>query len=159
MSDIPTIDIVFFLLIVLLIIHGYVKGFVGELFSWAPIILAVYVAFFLCPQGAAFIRTHAMENVRVVPEILAFLAVFLSIMFLVRILEHILKDVVEGTNLGAVDKMLGAVFGLAEGIALTALVLFVFMVQPIFDASGLTGDSLFAQYLLPIINKLLAFNV
>ncbi|MCL2070312.1 MAG: CvpA family protein [Treponema sp.] len=155
MTDIPTIDIIFFLLIVLMIIHGYVKGFVRELFSWAPVVLAVYVAFFLCPQGAAFIRTHTMEDVRIVPEILAFIAIFLSIMILVKILEHILRDVVEGMNLGAVDKMFGAVFGLAEGIALTALILFVFTVQPLFDTASIIMDSVFAQYLLPIINTYL----
>ena len=157
MSDIPVIDIIFFLLVALMIIHGYVKGFIGELFSWAPIVLAVYVAFFLCPQGAAFIRSHTMQNVRLVPEILAFIAIFLIIMIFVKILEHILKDVVIGAKLGAVDKLLGAIFGLAEGIALTALILFVFNVQPLFDASKVIGESIFAEYLLPIITTHLAF--
>ena len=157
MSDIPMIDIIFFLLIVLMIVHGYIKGFVGELFSWAPILMAIYVAFFLCPQGAAYIRSHTMENVRVVPEILAFVAIFLIIMIFVKVLEHILKDVVSGAKLGAVDRFLGAIFGLAEGIALTALILFVFSVQPLFDASMVIGDSNFAEFLLPIISTYLAF--
>ena len=151
MRDLPVIDYIFVFLILLMIIHGYVKGFIEELFSWAALILAIWAAVLLNPAGAAFIRERTMQNVRVVPELLAFLAVFIIVMIVIKILERILKDVIEGTKLRAVNKIFGALFGIIEGLAFTALIIFVLTVQPLFDASGIFADSIFARYLLPFI--------
>ena len=151
MSNISVIDMVFLILIVLMLIRGYVKGFIAEFFSWAALVLAIWGAVLLHPAGAAFIRTKIMENVRYVPEILAFIAIFLIIMLFIKMLEKILRDVIMGAKLGGANKVLGAVFGFAEGLTLTAIILFVLGIQPIFDASKIIADSTFAQILLPII--------
>ena len=145
------IDIIFMALIALMIIHGFIKGFIGELFSWAGMVLSIWVAVLLFPAGGAFIRTRMLENVRVVPEVLAFVAIFLLIMIVIKLLERIFRNVIEGARLGAVNKFLGGVFGLVEGLVLTALVLFVLSVQPLFDASALIGGSVFGQFILPFI--------
>jgi membrane protein required for colicin V production len=92
-----------------------------------------------------------MQNVRIVPEILAFIAIFILIMLCIKLLERILKDVVEGANLGILNKILGAIFGLAEGFAIITLIVFVLNVQPLFDASRILEDSILAELLLPII--------
>ena len=151
MGNFPVIDLIFLILIVLMLIHGYAKGFVEELFSWAALVLAMLAAIFLYSPGAAFIRTKTMENVRFIPEILAFIAVFLIAMLFLKMLERVLKDIIMGAHLGGVNKILGAVFGLVEGFALTAIILFVLSIQPLFDPSKVIGDSIFAQILLPII--------
>jgi len=151
MGNFPVIDIIFLILIVLMLIHGYAKGFVEEIFSWAALVLSMLAAVFLYSPGAAFIRKKTMENVRFIPEILAFIAVFIIVMVIIKLLESVLKDIIMGTNLGGVNKVLGAVFGLVEGFALTAIILFILSVQPLFDPSRVIGDSIFAQILLPII--------
>ena len=151
MSSIPVIDIIFAALIILMMIHGFVKGFIEELFSWATLVLALGAAVFLYAPGAAFIRTKTMEHVRFVPEILAFIAIFLLVMIILKMLERVLKDVVEGARLGGANKFLGALFGLLEGFAITAIIIFVLTVQPLFNASTVLVDSIFAQLLLPLI--------
>jgi len=151
MSTIPIIDIIFFFLVVLMVIHGFLKGFIEELFSWAAPVLAIGTAIFMYPQGAAFIRDNFMENVRVVPEVLAFLAIFILIVLFVKFLGRVLKDVISGIHLGAVNRLLGAIFGLTEGLALTAIILFFLQVQEVFDSSKIIADSLFARFLSPII--------
>ena len=151
MSNIPVIDIIFFFLIVLTVIHGYVKGFIEELFSWAAPVLAIGIAVIMYPQGAAFIRERFMENVRVVPELLAFLGIFLIVVSFVKLIGRILRDVISGINLNAVNRFLGAIFGLAEGIVLTAIILFFLTIQPVFDASKIITDSIFAGFLFPLI--------
>jgi len=145
------IDVVFVCFIALMVIHGFVKGFIEELFSWAALVLSIWVAVLLFPAGGAFIRANFMQNVRIVPEVLAFIAIFLIIMMVIKLLERILKDVVSGANLGFLNKILGAVFGVLEGFAFIALILFVLAVQPLFDPSKLIGESIFAQLLFPII--------
>lgn len=151
MGNFPVIDLIFLILIVLMLIHGYAKGFVEELFSWATLVLSMLAAVFFYAPGAEFIRSKTMENVKYIPEVLAFVAIFLIVMIFMKMLERVLKDIIMGAKLGGVNKVLGAVFGLAEGFALTAIILFVLTVQPLFDASKVIGDSIFAQILLPII--------
>jgi len=151
MSNIPVIDMIFFVLIILMIVHGYVKGFIEELFSWAALVLALGTAVFLYSAGAEFIRRRAFQNVRYVAEVIAFVVIFLVVMLLIKMLEHVLKDVIVGAKLGGVNKLLGAIFGLIEGVALTALILFVLAVQPLFNPAKVIGDSFFAQLLLPLI--------
>ena len=151
MSSIPVIDLVFLILIVLMLIHGYVKGFIEEFFSWAIPVLAIWVAVLLHPSGAAFIRQKVMANVKFVPEILAFIVIFLIVMLFLKMLEKILKDVITGAKLGGANKVLGLVFGIVEGLTLTVLILFVLSIQPLFDASKIIESSIFADILLPLI--------
>jgi len=151
MSNIPVVDMIFLILIALMIIRGYVRGLIMEVFTWASLVLSIWAAVLLHPAGAEFIRGRIMENVQHIPEILAFIAIFLIVMLLVKMLEHILRDVVMGAKLGGANKTLGAVLGLVEGLTLTALLLFVLSIQPLFDASNIIEGSTFAQILLPII--------
>ena len=151
MSNIPVIDMIFLILVVLMIMHGYVKGFLEEIFSWAALVLAIWVAVLLHPAGAEYIRGKAMQNVRYIPEILAFIAIFAIVMVLLKMLEHVLKDVIMGAKLGEANKMLGAIFGLIEGLTLVAVILFVLTIQPLFNASTIIADSIFAQILLPLV--------
>ena len=151
MSNMPVIDFVFIILIGLMVVHGFVKGFVEEIFSWATLVLAIWMAVLFYSAGGAFIRTKMMENVRMVPEVLAFVAIFFIVVFFLRIIERVLKDVIHGMKLGGVNKVIGALFGIVEGLALTTLILFVLTVQPLFDPSSLIGDSVFAEIILPFI--------
>jgi len=151
MGNLPVIDYIFIFLILLMIVHGYIKGFIEELFSWAALILAIWAAVLLNSAAAAFIRQRTMQNVRVVPEILGFAAVFILVMIVIKLLEKILKDVIAGANLGTVNKILGALFGIIEGFAFVVLVIFVLSVQPLFSPSKLFAGSIFAQIILPLI--------
>ena len=99
MGDITVLDWILGFIILLMIAHGYMKGLIGELFSLAALVLAIWAAVLLYPAGAAFIRERVMENVRVVPELLGFLVIFGVIMFSVRMIGHILVGVVTGANL------------------------------------------------------------
>jgi membrane protein required for colicin V production len=151
MGNIPVIDWVFIGLILLMVVHGYVKGLIEELFSWAALVLAIWAAVLLFPAAGAFIRTKTMQNVRVVPELLGFIAIFLIVVALVKILERLLRNVIMGANLGGVNRLLGALFGVIEGFAFTALIIFVLCVQPLFDPSKLLEGSIFAGLLLPFL--------
>jgi membrane protein required for colicin V production len=152
MTGIPVIDLIFMILIALMAIRVYFRGFIKEVFSWAAIILAIWVAVMLHGAGADFIRSRIMQNVAHIPEILSFVAIFAIGMLLLKMLEHVLKDVIMGAKLGGVDRFLGAIFGLVEGLALTAIIIFVLSIQPLFDASKILAESNFAQILLPVIS-------
>ena len=151
MKDFAVIDIILAVLGCLLILRGFTRGFIKEFFSLGAPVLGVLGSFLLYKNGAAFLRGRYFEDMRYVPEIIAFIAVFLIIFFICKFLQKILNDVIEGLSLQPVDKLLGLVFGILEGIAAVSLVVFVIMVQPLFNPETLIGQSKIADFLIPFI--------
>ena len=149
--NISVIDIVFILIITLFVIRCYLKGFVSELLSMAAIILGILASLFFYKNGGEFLRQTFWQDMKIVPEIVAFIALFVIVFILVKLLEMILKGIIEGVRLSGADRFLGLIIGLAEGIAVISLVLFVLRVQPLFDPSSILSDSFFARLLLPLI--------
>jgi membrane protein required for colicin V production len=151
MSGLSVLDIVFLVFVCLMALRGGLRGFIREFLSWPTLALGILGAVFFYKNGAVFIERRFFPGTKVLPEILAFIGFVLIIFLAYKILEKILKDIIEGVHLGGVDKILGAVFGFLEGAALTALVLFLLAIQPLFDASGILGSSVLAKILLPLI--------
>ncbi|AEF81446.1 CvpA family protein [Leadbettera azotonutricia] len=153
MGNVAFIDLVFLLLLVLLLIRGHIKGFIAELFSWASLVLGILASVYLYKNGAELIRTKILHNVKYLPEIMAFLAIFIVVSLVFKVIEKGIKEIIMGVKLGGVDKLLGAIFGFVEGIALISLLLFIISIQPLFDSSKLLQGSVFADLLLPLIIK------
>lgn len=145
------LDIVFILLIVLFVIRCYLKGFVSELLSMAAIVLGVLSSLFFYKNGGAFLRIKFWPDIKLFPEVIAFIGIFIIVFIVIKFFEMLLKGVIQGIKLGGVDRFLGVIFGLAEGVAVISLVLFLLRVQPLFDASSILGESVFARFLLPLI--------
>jgi membrane protein required for colicin V production len=153
MSNIAFIDVVFLVLLGIFAIRGYVRGFVTELFSWAAMVVGIIAAVFLYHGGAVFIRDKTALKVEYLPEILAFVAIFLIVFVLIKIIEGVLKDIVTGVNISGVDKFLGIIFGVVEGIAIISLTLFILIIQPVFSPDKILSESFFAEILLPFVVK------
>jgi membrane protein required for colicin V production len=151
MKNFAVIDIVFLVLTCLLVLRGGIRGFIREFLSWPTLALGTLGAVIFYKNGALFIERRFLPGVKVLPEILAFIGIFVIIFLAFKILEKILKDIVEGIHLGGVDRALGAVFGLLEGAALAVFVLFVLVIQPLFDPSAILVPSVFANVLFPLI--------
>jgi membrane protein required for colicin V production len=145
------IDIVFTVLILLVLIRAALRGFIEEVMSMASLVLGLGAAFFLHKRGAAFLVERYIPDIKVLPEILAFIAIFLIVFLAVRLLEFILKDIAARVNLGGLDALLGAVFGVAEGVVLVSLILFLLIIQPLYDMQPLLEKSFFARLLAPFI--------
>ena len=145
------IDIVFIVLIALLMIRSFIKGFISEVLTMAAIVLGALVSLFLYKNGAAYLRETFWPEMEIVPEVVAFAALFIMVFVLVKVLELLLKGIIKGINLKGADKFLGLLFGFAEGIALVGIILFILHIQPLFDHTPIIQNSFFAKYLLPLI--------
>jgi membrane protein required for colicin V production len=161
------IDYVFIGLTLLLVVRCTLRGFISEFMTLASLVLAVLGSVFLYRNCAAFLRGRGPEAftekippllrrlfpalARNIPEILSFVLIFVLIFILVKLVEYLLTDIVERINLGGVDRFLGFLFGFAEGIMITSLLLLAFALQPVFDAGPLLEGSFFAELLLPLI--------
>jgi membrane protein required for colicin V production len=144
------IDLVFIVIILIFAIHCALKGFVSEAMSLAAVILGVLSAIFFFRSGAAFIRGSFMPEIKVIPEILAFLMIFFIAFIAIKMFEGMLKTIIQKIRLGGLDRTLGFIFGVAEGIIVVCLVLFIISILP-FDSDRILGESFFAKGLLPFV--------
>jgi membrane protein required for colicin V production len=156
--NIAAIDIIFIALGLILIIRCALRGFIGELMSMASVVLGVLGGIFFYRSGAAFIREKFLD-VKILPEMLAFIALFLIIFMAVKILEYLLQDIILRINLGGVDRFLGIIFGIGEGILLICLALFLLSVQPLFDPAPFLERSFFARLLMPFVGAVSRFVI
>jgi membrane protein required for colicin V production len=144
------IDIIFIVLALILIVRCALRGFIAELMSMASVVLGILGGIFLYRSGAAFIRARFLD-VKILPEMLAFLALFLIFFLAVKFLEKLLQDIISGVNMRGVDRFLGIIFGLVEGALLICVVLFLLSVQPLVEPDRLLEGSFFARLFLPMV--------
>jgi membrane protein required for colicin V production len=153
--NLTIIDIVFIVLIFILLIRGGLRGFVTEIMSMAAVVLGLLTAFLFYKPGAAFVRTKILADMQIVPELIAFVALIVIVFLSIKILEHIIQDIISRVNLlGGLDHALGLVFGFLEGLLLVSLLIFVINIQPLFDPASLLEHSFFAQILNPLVGQL-----
>jgi len=149
--NIAVIDFVFAGVIVLFVLRCVVRGFVSEVVSLASLVLGALTAIFFFRALAGVIRENFMPDMAHVPEIIAFVALFLVVFIVARILEAMLKNVIRGLGLDGLDRFLGAVLGFAEGVVVVCLLLFLINIQPLFDSGPVLRNSFFADLLMPFI--------
>ena len=145
------IDIVFMVIIAISALRCAARGFISELLSMAALIFGILAALLFFRQGAALVRGWFIPDVKVIPEIIAFIAFFLIVYVTVKIIEITLKSIIEGIRLGGLDHLLGFLLGFVEGMVIVCLLLFLITIQPFFNADSMLENSFLARLLLPII--------
>jgi len=145
------IDVVFMVIIAICALRCAARGFISELLSMAALIFGILAALLFFRQGAVLVRGWFMPDMKVVPEIIAFIAFFLLIYVAVKIIEITLKSIIEGIRLGGLDHLLGFALGFVEGLIIVCLLLFLISIQPFFNADFMLENSILAKMLLPII--------
>ena len=149
--NLSAIDIIFIALLVIFTVRCAIKGFISEIMSMASIVLGLLAALYFYKNGGEFVRIKFMPGMKIIPEIIAFVSLFLIVFVVIKILEIMLKEIIEGVRLGGADRFLGIFFGVAEGIVVISLVLFILRIQPLFNPGPLFSNSFFAKLLLPLI--------
>jgi membrane protein required for colicin V production len=147
-------DIIFLVLIFIMVLRCGLRGFVKELLSMAAVVLGLLAAILFYKPGAAFVRTKILADVAALPELIAFAALLAIVFFVIRILEHIIQDIITRINVGGLDHALGLVLGLLEGLILVSLLIFIINIQPLFNGATLLEHSFFAKALAPLVGEL-----
>ncbi len=152
-----TLDWIFIVVLALMGIRCMIKGFISEILSVAAVLVGLFAGLLLYKSvGAIFVGWGLPATPAVLPGILGFAAAFAIAYLVVKLLERLLREGLEAAELGGVDRALGFVLGLAEGLAVVALILVAMqLLQPIFKSvsgyAGLLEGSAFARVILPII--------
>jgi len=149
--NIAIIDIVFLGIIAIFSLRCAIRGFVSELLSMAALIFGLLSAIFFFRKLAPIVRERFMPGIRALPEILSFVALFLAVFATIKLIELLLKEIIEGIQLNGPDHFLGFIFGFAEGVLVVCLLLFLITIQPLVHSGLILQGSFFADLLLPFI--------
>jgi len=145
------IDIVFLIIIAIFALRCGLRGIVGELMSMAALVLGLLAAIFFFRKTAELIRGRFVPDIKALPEIISFIAVFIGVFAVIKILETILKDIIERIQLGGADRFLGFLLGIAEGTVIVCLLLFLIIIQPFVEPDLILEGSFLADLLMPFI--------
>jgi membrane protein required for colicin V production len=121
MSGLPvsTIDIVVIAIVLISAILALWRGLVRETFSIFEWVASAYVALRMAPifqpMFAGFISPPWLAWVAV------FLGVFLIVLVPLSIMSHRFAEIVKRSEIGAIDRALGFVFGIGRGLVIVGL--------------------------------------
>jgi membrane protein required for colicin V production len=144
------LDIVFAILIFLFSIRCFFRGFITELMSVASLVLGLLAAFLFHKPASVFVMEKWLPKSAILADIIATAALFLIVFIAIKILEHVIQDIISAVDLGGIDRFIGLIFGFAEGVLLVTLIVWLISIQPLFDPQPLLESSVIAQILLPL---------
>ncbi len=116
-------DVVVLAVVALSALFAFARGVVRELIALATWVVAFVLAFAFAAQAAAL-----LPGLDAHPEgkhVLGFALVFVGVLVAGALVAHLLAKLVHAVGLGFVDRVLGALFGLARGAAIAVLFVLV----------------------------------
>ena len=149
------IDIIVAVILFISALIAFIRGFVREVLTIAGVVLGLLGAYYIGPALSPLFRgwfgiEAGVEEVGKLMGIVpytyvadgcAYLAIFLLIVILVSITSHFMAEGLKNTGLGAIDRTLGVIFGLARGVLLLGILYMV----PFMLADRETRDEFFGE--------------
>jgi membrane protein required for colicin V production len=118
------LDLSIIVLIVLSAIIGLVRGFVREAFSLATWLAALAFAFLYYKDLAVHVPFTGQGKLGQV--IIAGIVIFLGVLIIGSIINHLLSAAISSVGLGGVDYLLGGAFGILRGGLIVTLLVLLF---------------------------------
>ncbi|MGA9421085.1 MAG: CvpA family protein [Rhodanobacteraceae bacterium] len=114
--------------LLLSVLMGLLRGFVGEVLALACWVLAFWLAWTFGPTLADhFSASISVPSVRI---LLGYAICFVTVLIAGAIVGFLLRKLIAGSGLSGSDRLLGMVFGLVRGLALVTLVVFIIGFTP-----------------------------
>lgn len=145
------IDIVFAIIILAIAISATVKGFIAELFGKAAFILGLVIAVMFYGKLYPFIVKWV--SVVFFAQAIAFILLFVATFLLLKIIQHVIGSLFQSDIMSGLNRAMGFLLGIIEGLVIVSVILVVLNTQPWFDTTGLLADSFFARILSGIISQ------
>ena len=146
--NMPVIDIIFWIIILITSIHGALRGFLDEFFSKLAVIAGIF--FGLVLNKVLVPHLPKLGNLILLTRILAFLILFIIVYITVRIVQKIVGFAFQGDIMRGLDKSLGFFLGIAEGFLVVGLILFLLHSQRFFDIRPVLDASFFEKLISPL---------
>lgn len=135
------VDWIFGVIILVFALVGLAKGFINNIFGKLSWVLAIFLSCIFYDDAAAMFLQNIQSNT--LRMIVGFILVFIVVFLIVKILQMLISKLFELNLLKSLDRTLGFFFGIVEGLVITALIIFLLLVQPFFSIDGLLNGSFF----------------
>lgn len=119
------LDIAILITLGIFTLKGLLRGLLKELCSLVGIIAGSFLAFYFHPPLADWLAT-AIDLPPRIGVVVAFMILFLATISLFALLGYLLSQSISALFLGGVNQIVGGCFGLAQGVVLLSVVLYVF---------------------------------
>ena len=117
------IDIIFVILMIIALIHGYRRGFIVAVFSFVAIIIGLAAALKLSIVVARHIGTAVKVSDRWMP-VVSFFIVFIIVILLIRLGAKAIERITEAVMLGWFNRLAGIVLYAAIYLTIFSILLF-----------------------------------
>lgn len=148
------VDVIFLILILIVALAVTAKGFLKEIFNKASWILSILFGVMFYSKLDIFVSEFV--HVAALSKILSFLLIFVAVFLLIKIIQTIVGKIFEGEILRGLDRALGLLLGIVEGLGIIFLIIYILYVQPWFPIDALFEGSFFYKIfssLLPSVSN------
>ena len=122
--DFTLVDVLVVVTVVLSVVYASYRGFVSESLSIVAWAAAAFATLYFAPAVVPFVRAHM--STPLVGTIVAYAGIFLAVLLPLSFMSHRFSQSVQNSEVGVVDRVLGAVFGLVRGFAVVGIAYIVF---------------------------------
>ncbi len=151
MPDFVPIDFVFFGILLIFALIALFRGFIKEVFGKAAWILGLVAGVLFFSKVSLLFQK--IIKYKILCNILGFLAVFIVVFLVIEVIGKLISAVCEFDVIKSLDRGLGFLFGLVEGIAIVAVIIFILDIQPFFSVEKILSDSFFYNIYLKLLNS------
>jgi len=144
-----TLDLILAIPILIGAYGGFKKGFIVGALSLLALILGVFGGFYFLNWGVSILISEFGLTGKLIP-ILAFIIIFIAIIFIVNFIGKLLKKFVQMILLGGVDKIAGALMGALMWAFFVSSLLWVAGVFQLSFPDGWKENSLLLGYINPV---------
>jgi len=124
LSDYPYLaDIIVVAIIGLSALFGFIRGFLREILSIGAWIVAGLAAYFGLPYLRPFARQYISHEL--IADVATGVAIFLVVLVVASVISHVITRSVRHSSLGALDRSLGILFGIARGAVIVSVALLI----------------------------------
>jgi len=118
------LDFLILLPVVWLCIRGFGKGLIIELATLAGLALGILAAYYFANDLQDLIKDYFSFNEQTT-RIIAYVVIFLLVWLVVFLVGRIVEKFADVLAMGWLNKLLGAIVGIAKGIVLVCIILFL----------------------------------
>ncbi|MCR5725402.1 MAG: CvpA family protein [Treponema sp.] len=134
------IDIVFAIIVLVFAVMAWRRGFITEVLEkLAPVVSILVAALFFGQLAPVVVSVVSVPPV--LSAVIAFVVLFVGTFIVIKILQVVLKGVVDSIDILKVDSILGLVLGVLEGLIVISAVMILLLVLPWESCHTLVYDS------------------
>jgi membrane protein required for colicin V production len=147
--ELSALDFVFGVVLLLAAVRCAFRGFIAEIMSMAALILGIGLAVLFSSTAAGYLEPYL--GVSLWNQVIGFLGIFLLVYLVVKIFEGALHRLFENVHLERLDRALGFVLGVAEGLLVVSIAIILIYLQPFVPPERIVGNSVVTTVILRVL--------